>query len=257
MAAPMVRVVERQALVWARLWRGSVFSAFVTPLLFLGAMGIGLGELVDRNAGDVDGVAYLAFVAPGLLAAGAMQAAAGESLWPVMAGTKWLRYFHAMVATPLRPADVFSGYVLWVTARTAMSSIAFLAVATLLGAILSPWAVAAVPAALLCTAAFAAPLTAFSAGQESEVAFPLVLRLGVLPLFLFSGSFFPIDQLPSGLQVLAVLSPLYHGVELCRAATTGTAGSVLVLAGHVAVLVGFIAAGWLWGARTFARRLTA
>ncbi|MDQ4134295.1 MAG: ABC transporter permease [Actinomycetota bacterium] len=258
MVAPaLLRVVERQVVVWARLWRGAVFSSFVTPLLFLGAMGIGLGDLIDERTGEVGGVPYLVFVAPGLLAASAMQAAAGESLWPVMAGTKWLRFFHAMVATPLRPADVFGGYILWVAFRIALSATAFLAVASLLGAVRSPWAVAAVPAAMLSGAAFAAPLTAYSGAQDTDFRFPLIMRLGVLPLFLFSGTFFPIDQLPGALQPLAVASPLYHGVELCRAATTGVVPSAAVLAGHVAVLAAFVAAGWLWGTRTFSRKLAA
>ena len=255
MATPaLLRVVERQAHVWRRLWRGSVFSSFVSPLLFLAAIGLGLGGLVDERTGEVGGVPYLVFVAPGLLAAGAMQAAAGEALWPVMAGIKWLRSFQAMVATPVSAGDVYGGVVVWTVLRTAMSASAFLLVASLLGAVPSPWGVAAVPAAVLCAAAFVAPLAAFAATQETDDAFPVVLRVGIVPLFLFSGTFFPVDELPGWLQPLAAASPLWHGVELCRAATTGVldAGAA---AGYVAVLVVVVAAGLRCGTRAFALRM--
>jgi lipooligosaccharide transport system permease protein len=251
----VLRVVEREARVFRRLWRGTVYSSFVTPVLFLAAIGVGLGGLVDERRGDVAGLDYLTFVAPGLLAASAMQTAAGESLWPVMAGTKWVRTFHAMVATPLRASDVYGGFILWTAARVAMSAAAFLAVAAVLGGVPSAWSVLAVPAAVLCATAFAAPLAGFAATQDTDVAFPLILRLGIVPLFLFSGTFFPVGELPNWLRPVSALSPLWHGVELCRAATTGSvdwaAGS-----GHVAVLLVCVAAGWWWGTRTFTRKLS-
>jgi lipooligosaccharide transport system permease protein len=252
---PLLRVVEREARVFQRLWRSSVYSSFVTPVLFLAAIGLGLGGLVDERNGNVAGLDYLTFVAPGLLAASAMQTAAGESLWPVMAGTKWLRTFHAMVATPLGAADVYSGFVAWAAARVAISATAFLIVAAVLGGVPSFWGVLAVPVAVLCAAAFAAPLAAFAATQDVDIAFPLILRLGIVPLFLFSGTFFPIDQLPGWLRPVSAASPLWHAVELCRAATTGSVdwGWAIV---HVAVLVGCIACGWSWGIRTFTRRLS-
>ncbi|MDP9069883.1 MAG: ABC transporter permease [Actinomycetota bacterium] len=256
MATPaLLRVVEREARVWRLTWRGSVFSSFVSPMLFLAAIGLGLGGLVDDRTGTVGGVRYLAFVAPGLLAAAAMQSAAGEALWPVMAGIKWVRFFRAMVATPVSAADVYGGVVVWTALRTAMSASAFLAVATLLGAVPSPWGLAAVPAAVLCAVAFTAPLAAFAATQETDALFPVILRVGVVPLFLFSGTFFPVDQLPGWLRPVAAASPLWHGVELCRAATTGALEAGPALA-HVAVLSALVLVGWRWGTRAFARRLT-
>jgi lipooligosaccharide transport system permease protein len=255
-ATPTVlRVVEHQAAVYRRFWRGSAFQYVLNPLLFLGALGFGLGGLIDQNQGNVGGVDYLAFVTPGVLAASAMQAAAGESLWPIMAGVKWIRTFHAMVATPVAPADVFSGVLVWTAARALVGATVFLAVAALLGGVLSAWGVLAIPAAALCALAFAAPLGAFSATQETDFRFPVIMRLGIVPLFLFSGTFFPVSQLPDWLQPLAQVSPLYHAVELCRGATTGSIdpGAAVV---HVAVLLAFTLAGWLWGSRTFTRRLT-
>ena len=255
-AAGALRVVEREAQVFRRLWRGSAFSTFLTPVLFLAAIGLGLGGLVDEGGGEVEGVDYLVFVAPGLLVAGAMQSAANDSLWPVMAGTKWLRTFHGMVATPLAPTDVFAGHVLWVAIRSVLSAGAFLLVAALLGAVPSVEGLLAVPVAALCATAFAAPLAAYAASQDSELTFVLVMRLGVMPLFLFSGTFFPISQLPGWLQGLAVLSPLWHGVELARSATTGQI-DVADATGHVLALLVVIALGCWAGARTWRRRLGA
>lgn len=257
MAAPaLVRVVEREARVFRHLWRGSVFSSVVTPLLFLAAMGLGLGGLVDERSGAVDGVDYLVFVTPGLLAASAMQTAAGESLWPVMAGTKWMRFFHGMVATPVAPADVYGGFVVWQALRVALAASLFLVVAVPLGGVTSWWAPLAVGAATLTGAAFAAPLAAFAVGRESDQSFALIMRLAIVPLFLFSGTFFPVDQLPDALEPLAWISPLWHGVELTRSATTGSAEPGPTLA-HVATLVVVIAVSWRAGTRAFSRRLTA
>jgi lipooligosaccharide transport system permease protein len=251
----MMRVVEREVQVFRRLWRGFVFSTFLSPLMFLAAMGVGLGGLVDENAGLVDGLDYLEFVAPGLLVASAVHVAAGESLWPVLGGAKWMRFFHGMVATPINATEVYGGFVLWGAVRTFFSASVFFAVSALLGAIPSWWGVLAVPAAVLCAAAFGAVLAAFAATQETDLAFPVVMRIAILPLFLFSGTFFPVEQLPAWLEHLAVLSPLYHGVELARAATTGRGD--LSLIGHVAVLVAVTAVGAAWGRRSFTQRLAA
>ena len=252
---PLIRVVEREALVYSRLLRGLAFSTFVQPALYLGAMGIGLGGLVKAHTGAVDGVTYLEFIAPGLLVASAMQLAASESMWPVMGGAKWMRQFHGVVATPIGPGELFGGYVLWTAIRSMLGAVAFLLVAALLGAVPSAWGVLAIPAAGLCAAAFCSPLTAFSIMQESDASFPLIMRLGVLPLFLFSGTFFPINQLPRGLRPFAALSPLWHGVELARDATTGHFDAAPVAA-HILVLVACIAAGAYFGVRRFSKRLT-
>lgn len=256
MATPtVVRVVEREARVFRRLWRGSVFSSVVAPVMFLAAIGLGLGGLIDESTGDVAGMRYLVFVTPGLLTATAMQTAAGQSLWPVMAGTKWLRSFHGVVATPVRAADLHTGLVVWTALRTAGAAALFLVVATPAGGVASPWAVLAVPAAVLTAAAFAAPLSAFAATQDSDLTFSLIMRLGIVPLFLFSGTFFPISRLPDWLEPVAVLSPLWHGVELARGATTGDLDPGWV-AVHLAVLAACVGGGLAWGAWSFARRLT-
>ncbi len=128
-ALPMLRVAEREARVFSTVLHTLVLTGVLMPLLFLGAMGIGLGGLVDENQGTVDGVEYLVFVAPGILAATAFQGAAGESLWRVMAGIKWVKSFHAAAATPLSPGQVYAGYQTWIVARTLVNSALFVAVA--------------------------------------------------------------------------------------------------------------------------------
>jgi lipooligosaccharide transport system permease protein len=252
----MLRVVEREARVYRSLWRGVAFSTFVQPALYLAAMGLGLGGLVQSHSGHVNGLDYLDFVAPGLLVASSMQLAAGESLWPVLAGVKWLRFYFGVVATPIEPGELYGGWVLWGAIRSVMSASAFLLIAALLGAVPSAWGVLAIPAAALCGAAFASILTAFAVTQETDAAFPMIMRLGILPLFLFSGTFFPVSQLPSGIRWLAWFSPLWHGVELARAATTGQFDALPIL-GHIAFLVGCVAVGAWFGLRTFTRRLYA
>jgi lipooligosaccharide transport system permease protein len=219
-------------------------------------MGLGLGGLIDAHSGKTAGLDYLDFVAPGLLVASTMQLSVGEGLWPILAGVKWIKFFHGVVATPIRPAELYSGYVTWVALRSVLGSAAFLLVATLLGAVSWPSAILAVPIAALCAAAFVAPVAAFSMTQDSDLAFPMIMRLGVLPLFLFSGTFFPTSELPSGLRPFVVLSPLWHAVELARDATTGRF-DVLPDVAHVAVLIGCVLGGAWWGVRTFTRRLNA
>jgi lipooligosaccharide transport system permease protein len=255
MATPLsMRVAAHQARIYTRFWRSSVFAYVLSPVLFLTAIGVGLGGMIDKNHSTVGGFEYLVFVAPGLMAAAAMQGAAADSLWPIMAGTKWVRVFHAMVATPIRPRDVYDGTVGSTTVRAGAGATVFLLVATAFGAVPSAWGVLAIPAAALCAGAFAAPLTAFAATQETDLRFPVIMRMAILPLFLVSGTFFPISQLPDWVQPLAWLSPLWHGVVLCRGATTGTLTLDDALV-HFAILVACIAAGRAWGVRSFTKRL--
>jgi len=264
-ASPAVRVLEHELLVYRRVWRGSIFSSFLSPVLFLAAMGLGLGSLVDASAGAgtstdaanaaaLAGVSYLAFLAPGLLASTAMQTAASESTFPVMAGIVWVKSFHGMIATPIRPSDVVVGKLVYIGLRLLLVVGAFFAVTVLFGAITRPAAVLAVPAALLTGLAFAAPIAAYSATQRDATGFNSLFRFGVVPLFLFSGTFFPISQLPEILQVVAVLTPLWHGVDLCRSLALGTVEPVLALV-HVAYLGTMTVLGIAAAFVTFRRRL--
>jgi len=251
------RVVAYFAASYRRTWRGSVVTSFLNPLLYLLAMGVGLGSLVDRDAGPssaLEGVAYLAFLAPGMLAATAMQTAATESTYPVMGAIKWLRTYFGMLATPLEVSDVVIGHLTWVTIRLTMVCAVFLAVMAGFGVVESPWAVLALPAAVLTGLAFAAPIAAFAATRENDTAFAALFRFGVIPMFLFSGTFFPVSQLPAALRPVAWATPLWHGVELCRTLTLGTAG-LLPSLGHTAYLAVWAAVGVVVGLRTHRRRL--
>ncbi|MET0895093.1 MAG: ABC transporter permease [Acidimicrobiia bacterium] len=255
----VLRMIEREWIVWKRIWRGSVFSAFVAPVLYLAAMGVGLGDLIDQSSGNVQGVSYLAFVAPGLLAASLVLNAAGESLWPVLGGVKWVGSYHAAVSTPVESSDVYLGQLLWGVIRGAFNAAVFLVVASVMGGVESVWGVLAIPAAVLGALAIAAPLSAWAIGRDDDASFALIMRLGIFPLFLFSGTFFPVSQLPDAIEWLAVFSPLWHAVELCRGATTGGAAGANTLAAvavHVVVLVGFVSAGVWFGTRAFRRVLT-
>jgi lipooligosaccharide transport system permease protein len=218
------RVFEHRYLQYRRTFRASIFSSFISPVMFLTAMGLGLGGYVSNGA-SLGGVPYLVFLAPGLLAATAMQSGSFEATFPIMAGLVWNKIFHAMYATPISPRDIALGNLAWMVARLTLISSIFTFVIVLFGAAQSPLIVLAIPAAVLTGMAFAAPLAAFSATQKNPDKFSAIFRFGITPLFLFSGTFFPISSLPSQLQALAWLTPLYHGVALTRGLSLGTIGA--------------------------------
>jgi lipooligosaccharide transport system permease protein len=250
-ASETLRVVEYHVQANRPWLRSSIVQSIVSPVLFLAAMGLGLGSLIKQ---DVAGASYLAFVGSGLMAATAMQVGASDSMFPVMGGIKWLRTFHAVVATPIDVHALVLGKLVWTAVRLAAGSAIYLAVLTAFGAVDRPTAVLAVPAATLCGLAFAAPTAAFSATQQNDQGFMLLLRCVVTPLFLFSGTFFPISQLPPALESFARFTPLWHGVELSRGAILGGLGARAAL-GHVAYLAVWVVAGWLVARGTFRRRL--
>jgi len=257
MTIPAVaRVVEAHALVYRRTWRGSVISTFFSPVLYLIAMGVGLGSLVDQGAGQasLSGLSYLAFLAPGLLVATAMQTGAGDGSWPVMAGIKWTKTYHATLATPVGVRDLVVGHLGWVGLRLTFVSVVFVAIMAAFGAVESWAGAAAVIPAVLTGLAFAAATTAFAAHLESDTGLSTLFRFGIVPMFLFSGTFFPISQLPDWMEPLANLVPLWHGVELARGLALGipTTWAPLI---HIGYLVAWIVGGTLVAFRTFSRKL--
>ena len=257
--ALMTRVVELRVMQYRRTFRASIFSSFLNPVLFLLAMGIGLGTYVNRSGTATQalgGLSYLQFLAPGLLAATAMQAAAFESTFPIMGGLTWQKTFHAMFATPVSARDIVVGNLAWIAIRLTMISAIFTVVMALFGATASPLIVLAIPAAVLTGMAFSAPIVAFSATQRTPEKFNAVFRFGITPLFLFSGTFFPISNLPEMIRPIAWLSPLWHGVELSRQLALGTiAQDPLGAVAHVAILAALIAVGTWWAYRTVEARL--
>ncbi len=251
------RVVEHRWLAYRRTFRSTIFTSFLTPILFLTAMGLGLGSYVSDSAiDDLGGVPYLLFLAPGLLAANAMQVASFEATYPIMSGLVWQKIFHAMYATPISPRDIALGNLVWVAARLTLVSAVFVVVIALFGAARSPLVVLAIPAAVLTGMAFAAPIAAYAATQKTPNNFAAIFRFGVTPLFLFSGTFFPLSSMPEVLHPLAWVTPLYHGAELTRGLSLGSiANDPLVAIVHVVVLLGFTLVGSLVMIRTIERRL--
>ena len=243
--------------VYRRIWRSSIWSSVLGPVCYLGALGFGLGALVDKHSlASLGGVSYLAFVAPAILASGAMQTAMGEASYPVFGSLKWNRIYIGAQASPLGPADIFRGHLMFMVMRLAMNCAVVMLVMWAFGATRSPWVVLAYPAAVLTGLAFAAPIAAWAVTVKVETSFSYVFRFVMMPLMLFSGTFFPLSQLPAGLRTLAYVTPLWQGVALCRAFSLGTAADDPVgMLGHAAYLTVLAAAGIWAGARTYRRRL--
>jgi len=253
----MARVLEHRALQYRRTFRASIFSSFGIPVLFLTAMSVELGGYVDQSAdAALHGLTYLQFLAPGLLAATVMQTGSFEATFPILGGLQWNKIFHAMFATPIRPADIVYGNVAWIAFRLSLVGAVFGAVIVAFGASRSALVVLAVPSAVLTGLAFATPIMAFTATQRTPDRFATIFRFGVTPLFLFSGTFFPIESLPPFLQPIAWLSPLWHGVELCRMLMLGTVVDTPLLALiHALVLVTLTVVGIAFALRTVEARL--
>ncbi|PRX99936.1 ABC transporter permease [Allonocardiopsis opalescens] len=247
---PTLAVLERQLHLYRRLWQASVFSSFVMPVLFLLSFGIGVGGYV----GELGGVDYLAWIVPGVLASVAFQMSVGESTYGVLGDFKWIRGYQAMQATPVRVRDMVGGWLAYMLLRVLIASVVFLGVAALFGALHSPWALATPLVCGLLGLAVCAPTTAFAATIDHDSYFALLFRFVVVPSTLFAGVFFPVEQLPDVVRPLAYLSPLWHGVELCRAATLGTAPGWPALA-HLGYLVLWALLGSAWAVAAFGRRL--
>jgi len=250
-----VRALRWWLAKYRRTWRGSIYSSVLNPVLYLGAMGLGLGTLVDQHGtASLGGVSYLAFLAPGLMAASAMQTAIGESMYPVYTAVKWQQTYQAAAATPLRPGDLYRGHLMFTALRLTGNMVFFLGVMAAFGVVRSPWMLAGVPVAVLTGLAFAAPLDAFAVTPRNDQPFNVVFRFGMIPLFLFSGTFFPVTQLPAWIRPVAYATPLWHGVALCRALNSGAPDLAGAL-GHVSYLLAVTVLGLAAGPVTYRRRL--
>jgi lipooligosaccharide transport system permease protein len=253
----VLRQLDYWATVYRRVWRGTVVTSFVLPLLYLAGIGIGLGRYVD-DAGStaaLGGLSYLDYVGPGLLATTAMQTAVGESTYPVLAFFLWQKVYDAMIATPLRVRDVLIGHLSYVVVRLTTTCAVLLVVLSIFGVVTSvAGGLGALAVAVLVGLAFATPLFALSARLKNDNGFALVYRLGLIPMFLFSGAFFPTSQLPAAIAWLAWLTPVWHGVELCRALMTGQA-TLLPALGNIGYLLLWVVAGWWLAEQAFRRRL--
>ncbi|MFL6060197.1 MAG: ABC transporter permease [Marmoricola sp.] len=255
-----VRRAWRQADYWAtlylRTWKSSVISSFVTPILYILAMGVLLGGFIKGDPSKLEGAhSYLAFVTPGLLAAQGMSTVFGEVTYPVMGMIKWQRIYFGMIATPLTVAEVVLAHLGFVLFRVATVSAVFLVVMAPFGVFESfPGVILAFFAQLLAGVAFAAPVYALTTRMKDESGFSLVFRLGLIPMFLFSGAFFPVSNLDAPMELLAKVTPLWHAVDLTRMLVLGNVdGSTALI--HVAYLGVLGAVGWVLAVRGLERRL--
>lgn len=250
-------VVKRNSLVFWRMWRGSLLFSLMTPLLFLSAMGLGIGSLVGQQNRDAfGGVSYLAFFSTGMLAATCMQSGAFAGTYPIMSKITWQKNYEAMLSTPLRIRDVFLGELGWTGLTLALVAIPFFVVMAGFGVPSSPLAILSIPVAILVGLGASAAVMAFTATLQNDGPYVWLFRFVVTPLFLFSGAFFPIDDLPGWALVVANVTPLYHGIELVRGLLLGGLG----MGGatwHLVYLVAFLAVGIGLGIRNFTRRLLA
>jgi lipooligosaccharide transport system permease protein len=256
--AAVAVVVETNWIKYRRTWKFTLMTTVVNPVFFLLGMGVGLGALIDKGQGgghgSLGGVAYLAFLAPGLLAANAAQLAGIESTFPIMSKIKWDKTYDAMLSTPLGVDDVVVGQLAWIALRLLQTSTIFFVVMLLFGAVESPLAVLAIPGAVLVGMALAAPICAYAATRENDYAMSTVWRLLIMPMFLFSGTFFPVSQLPAGIRPLAYATPLWHGVDLCRSLAFASVDP-WTMVGHVAYLGVLVVIGYGLCRMTFRRRL--
>jgi lipooligosaccharide transport system permease protein len=256
----LVDGIRRQADYWTvvyqRTWRGSVISSFLSPLLYVLAMGVLLGGFIPGDPDVLEGAtSYFDFVVPGLIAAHAMQTAVGETTYPVMGMIKWQRIYDSMLATPLECRDLVAAHLSFVLFRLATTCAVYMVVLAPFGVYGSWWGpVVAFACQLLVGMAFAVWVYGFSARLHSEEGYGILFRLGVFPLFLFSGAFFPISNLGPVGELIAVCTPLWQGVNLSRMFALDNV-TWWVAALNVAYLSVLTFGGWFWAVSGLEKRL--
>ena len=240
-----------------RTWKADIGTTFLTPVLYLASLGAGLGALVGHGhaLASLGGESYLSFVAPALLATTAMQVAISRSTYEIFGYlNKWNGTYHTMQASPLSIDQIMVGQLIWIGARVLLATAFYLAVSAAFGAVHSPAAAADLVVGPLVGLAFAAPICAYSVTVRHDQPFSVIFRLVMMPLFLFSGTFFPVSQLPVALRYVTYALPLWHGVQLSRSLYGGHVGALAGL-GHLAYLAAFVAAGALLARYSYRRRL--
>jgi lipooligosaccharide transport system permease protein len=230
------RMIQRNLIVYKHGWM-IIFSGFFEPMFYLISIGLGLGSMI----GSVDGIPYSAFVAPGLLVSSCMNGAITDGFFNIWFKLHHEKTYDGILATPMRVGDIAFGEMLWAVARGSLYATTFIVVVfaagLLLGTrmILSPWAILAIPAALLASGSFSSLALCATTFVRRIQDFDTVMGLAVLPMFLFSGTFFPVSQLPAVVQWFIGLLPLYNAIEIVRSLTTGRVGWDIVI--HVAYLI--------------------
>ena len=250
-----VRAWSRHWLLYRRTWRGTIVVGLLNPLLFLTGIGIGIGKLVDANSGGVAGVAYLSWLAPGILAASAFQMAFIDSGFNVFWEATPRGSYASAASTSLSPTAIMLGHQLFAAGRIALLSVGFVIVQIVLGAAVSvPGTVLSLAAALLLGIAVGGVVAAWAITITQFGTLRAVFRFLIQPVYLVSGTFFPLSAAPLWARKLAYVSPLWHGVELCRGLSLGTL-TAEGLAVHGGVLVALTVAGLAAASVTYRRRL--
>ena len=228
------------------------------PLLYLVSIGVGVGSLISHNLGPhgIDGVTYLTFIAPALLAASAIQSAQDEVVFPTFQGFKWGKLFYGMNATPQTGTNIATGVFLAAILRTILGVSVYSLLLYLFGAMSSPHSYLAIPIAVFSGAAFGAVMLAAAAYTENEDRFfTIVGRFLIGPMFLFSGTFYPITTLPLVVRIFGWISPLWHATELGRYATYGHKISAIMVLVHFLYLLGMLVVGLGLAFKQYSRRL--
>jgi lipooligosaccharide transport system permease protein len=241
------RVWQRNATIFRKHWKTIMLPNLFEPLLYLAALGLGLGAFI--RAGGINGLTYAQYIAPGLLASNAMFAASFESTFNTFIRLKIGRVYDAIIATPVNAEDIVAGEYLWAGTRAALYGTGFLGVITVLGFAFSPqallissfWALLIPPLLFLIGIMFSVMGTLFTSLISSIDLYSYYFTLVVTPLFLFSGIFFPVEDFPAPVPQIAWLTPLYHAVNVCRALATGPSLSVLVDVAWILVFTGALA----------------
>ena len=239
------RVWQRNLTIFKKYWKSIMFPNFVEPLLYLGALGLGLGTFIQQ--GGINGQEYVAFIAPGLLASNAMFAASFESTFDTFVKLRFDKVYDAIITTPVNAEDVVVGEYLWAGTRAALYGTGFLGMLLVLGTafgeplITSPWALFIPPMLLVIGVMFSVLGTLFTSLISHIDLFAYYFTLVVTPLFLFSGIFFPVENFPAPVPQVAWFTPLYHAVNVCRELATGPSPAVLVDVLWILVFTGALA----------------
>lgn len=250
-------VVEARVMIYMKYLPSVVSVAVANPFLYLLAVGVGVGKLINAHSGGVDGVKYLTFLAPALLSTAAIQNALDEVVFPTLEGFKWNKSFFAMNATPISGKQIANGVLLAAMSRVLFSVTVYGTIIYLFGGFSSPRGWLAIPTSLAAGASFGAFLMGITAWTKNDDQFFMVLnRFIIMPLFLFSGTFYQLSSIPIYLRWIGWFSPLWHTTELGRYFTYGHHISGLMFIVHIGFLGSMFVFGIIFAHRQFESRLS-
>lgn len=221
------RMVQRNGIVYKHTWT-IIFTGFFEPLFYLGAVGLGVGRLIGSISFGGEEISYAAFLAPGMLAASTLNGAITDGFFNPFWKLNYQKTYEGILSTPMNVPDIALGEMLWAQMRGSIYSVGFLAVMLAMGLVGSPWAILALPAAMLSAGALSAGAMILTGIARQISAFDKVMNLIVFPMFLFSGTFFPVSLYPEMLRPVVMATPLYHSAHLLRSLTTGVIRGDLV-----------------------------